>query len=218
MARIGPILRGGGVLKTIGLLEGGHQEGTTVLTSVKEIPAGGPLSKRKSILIQNQDGSNNVWISMTPPVNLHDTGVYEWIPSGNGTDEWYVRLKAGGGTPGLTEAKDVYTSIVAGADKAGTETAATAGTVGSLTLGKWDWGTNEPSALGYSTVYVCTDGTTPFEYFNVILAYYRRPAIAGSLVGFRLAAGQSKEFFLSGNTRIFAIADGSSLVSTLEFI
>ena len=221
LARTSPSFIGGmrRAQKTIPLLEGGYQCGTTVATSVEELPNSGPLAGRKAILIQNQHGSNSVYISATKPVSLKATGTYEWILSGSGTNEWYVRLKAGGGDPGLTETKDLYTAtsgIFQNDELSGaTETAASNGTVGSLTLGQWDWGDND--SLGYSTVYVRTDGTVPHTYFKVIYSYYRRPALAGALVGFRLSGGESVLLHLSGNTRIFAIASASALVSTLEF-
>lgn len=207
--------------KVLPLLEGGYPTGTTVGTSVKEIPTGGPLAGRKAILIQNQDGSENLFVASPKPVSLKATGTYEWILSGSGTNEWYVRLKEGGGDPGLTEAKKLYTATSGKFQNdelsGGTEAAAGNGTVGSLTLGQWDWGSNESPALGYNTVYVRTDGTVPHTYFKVIYSYDRMVANSGSLVGFRLAAGQSRLFELSGNTRVWAIASGNALVSTLEF-
>ncbi len=74
---------------------------------------------------------------------------YQWTLSGSGTNEYYLEA-SGGGNPNINEPDDV----------AENDAQMTAGTVGSLTAGEWDWGNND--TLGYNTVYVrLLDSTDP---------------------------------------------------------
>lgn len=70
---------------------------------------------------------------------------YRWTESPAQSGEYYLEL-SGGGDPSLVEpayvqelVNDVVTSL-------------TAGTVGSLAAGEWDWGNND--SLGFNTIYV----------------------------------------------------------------
>lgn len=68
--------------------------------------------------------------------------LWSWTASGSGTNEYYLRTAANG-NPGFAAQPDsVYIN----------GSAATEGTVGSLTAGQWDYGDND--TLGYSTIYV----------------------------------------------------------------
>ncbi len=216
MARTKPPTIPGLAQKTIPLLEGGRQSRVSVVTTAVEIPSGGPLSGRKGFILQNQDGSNNLFWSGTKPVSYLAKKTYEWTLSGSGTNEWYLQLKNDAGDPGLDEPAKIFTAT-SGGFGGGTETEATEGTVGSLTLGKWAWDDND--SLGYDTVYIRTDGTVPFQYFDVIYGYTRCPTNSGALVGHRLAPGISTPLLpISGNTRIWVIASAASAVaSILEF-
>lgn len=75
------------------------------------------------------------------PLATIRSAAYKWTASGSGTDEYYLELAAGGAAL-AAEPSGVYED--------GTEM--TAGTVGSLTAGTWDWGDND--SLGFNTVYV----------------------------------------------------------------
>lgn len=66
---------------------------------------------------------------------------YAWTVSASGTNEYYVRL-SGGTDPSLSEPPNVYEGGAA----------MTAGTVGALAVGEWDYADND--TLGYSTIYV----------------------------------------------------------------
>lgn len=94
---------------------------------------------------------------------------YRWTASGSGTNEFYLELAAGG-DPGLTEPSRVLAS----------GSAMTAGTVGSLTAGQWDWGDND--TLGFSTIYVrLSDGADPDSKALDYLALQQIP-VAGDHV------------------------------------
>jgi hypothetical protein len=81
-------------------------------------------------------------------ISLRDSG-YAWTASGSGTNEYYVRTAASG-NPGFVATPPTTTGVyIAGS-------AATKGTLGSLTAGQWGYGDND--ALGYSTVYVRLSG------------------------------------------------------------
>jgi len=74
---------------------------------------------------------------------------YQWTLSGSGTNEYYLEA-SGGGDPEIDQPDDVLENDVA----------MSAGTVGSLSAGEWDWGDND--SLGFDTVYVrLSDSTDP---------------------------------------------------------
>lgn len=92
----------------------------------------------------NDNGGGFVWDDLT-------STTYRWTASGSGTNEYYCQTAAGG-NPSLTEPNIVCTG--------GNFIGDSNGTLGSLTVGQWDWGDND--ALGYSTVYVrLDDGVDP---------------------------------------------------------
>lgn len=70
------------------------------------------------------------------------SGVYEWVATGS-NDEYYCRLRATGGDPGISSPTGVQVRDVV---------SLTAGTLGSLGSDAWYYG--DPGALGYSTVVV----------------------------------------------------------------
>ncbi len=77
------------------------------------------------------------------------SGTYKWTQSPTTATEYYLELNAGG-DPGIAEVFQLY-------EDSGLMTA---GTVGSLTAGTWDWGDND--SLTYDTVYVrLTDSSDP---------------------------------------------------------
>ena len=74
---------------------------------------------------------------------------YKWTVSGSGTNEYYLTGPLDG-DPGLSEPDALLVN----------DEAATAGTVGSLAAGEWDYDDND--ALGFNTIYVrLSDGTDP---------------------------------------------------------
>lgn len=73
--------------------------------------------------------------------NINATGDTKWTVSGSGTNEYY-----------LTDLDDAQKVTVEPTFISEDGTDLTAGTVGSLTAGKWDWADND--SLGFSTVYV----------------------------------------------------------------
>jgi len=217
MARKGPQSIVGPPAKGFELLEGGYQTGTTVGTTAVPLPATN-LTNRCGIYIQNQNATYAIYVASPKPINYKDAA-YEWTKSGSGTNEWYLQLVTGGGDPSLSETLKCFTQI----HSATSESEATAGTVGSLTAGQWDWGDND--TLGYSTIYACTDGKTAKRYFTTILGYDRMPTTSGATVGILIekaaaAGGSNNSLYLplSGNTRLFAIGAGASItVCTIEF-
>jgi len=103
-------------------------------------------------------------------VSLVNT-TYKWTVSGSGTNEYYVDL-TGGGDPSLASPAAVYETATGDMSSA---SALTAGTVGSLTAGQYDYGDND--TLGYSTIYVrLTDNSDPDSQAN---DYVRSSASAG---------------------------------------
>jgi hypothetical protein len=68
--------------------------------------------------------------------------LWSWTASGSGTNEYYLRTAANGNPGFVAQPDSVYIN----------GSAATEGTVGSLTAGQWDYGDND--TLGYSTIYV----------------------------------------------------------------
>ncbi|WP_375261869.1 hypothetical protein [Palleronia sp.] len=77
--------------------------------------------------------------------------IYEWMASAT-AGEWYLRdkgLYGSGGNPFLVEPNDVAVG----------DTALTAGTVGTLGANQYAMGDND--GLGYSTLYLRTDGSNP---------------------------------------------------------
>lgn len=99
-----------------------------------------------------------VWLGTTGDLSL-DTNwnavnvrspAYAWTLSGSGTNEYYLRTAANA-NPGFVATPTTVTI---------NGSAATSGSVGSLTAGKWAYGDND--TLGYSTLYVrLSDGTDP---------------------------------------------------------
>lgn len=77
------------------------------------------------------------------------SATYKWTASGSGTNEYYLEIAAGG-DPGVAEPAAMYENLVE----------MTAGTVGSLAVGEWDYGDND--TLGFDTIYVrITGGVDP---------------------------------------------------------
>ena len=72
---------------------------------------------------------------------------YEWIASGSGTSEYYLRLTATHGDPGIP-----YPAVIEG-----NKAVITRGTPGSLAADRWGYGDND--SLGYSTIYMRTSGS-----------------------------------------------------------
>jgi len=75
--------------------------------------------------------------------------IYKWTISGEGTNEYYLEIAAGG-SPGVKASPTIYVNSVL-ADK---------GKLGELAAGDWGWGDND--SLGYYTVYIrLSDGADP---------------------------------------------------------
>lgn len=77
------------------------------------------------------------------------SSIYKWTKSGNGTNEYYLELAAGG-DPSIV----VHPDFITLDSKKVTE-----GTAGSLNDHQWDYGDND--TLGYSTVYIRDDSGDP---------------------------------------------------------
>lgn len=75
---------------------------------------------------------------------------YEWIASGSGVDEYYVRLDATDGNASLPEPTAVFEAV---------DAAMVEDTLGSLAVGEYAYGDND--TLGFDTVYVRLQGATP---------------------------------------------------------
>lgn len=75
------------------------------------------------------------------------TSDYEWIASGSGTSEYYLRLAATHGDPGIP-----FPAVIEG-----NKAVISRGTLGSLAADRWGYGDND--SLGYSTIYVRTSGS-----------------------------------------------------------
>jgi len=87
--------------------------------------------------------------------NIRST-VYRWISSPAQANEFYCELAAGGDPNVANVFADP--SATGGIYVGGT--GATAGTVGSLAAGEWDWGNND--TLGFNTIYVrLSDNSDP---------------------------------------------------------
>lgn len=86
--------------------------------------------------------------------------IYTWDASGSGTNEYYLVSDRGSGEPPFNKPTTLKIN----------GTAATEGTLGSLSAGTWGWGDND--SLGYSTVYVrLSDGTDPDTKSEGYVAY-----------------------------------------------
>lgn len=97
--------------------------------------------------------------------NIVNTGIYKWVESPAKAGEYYLT------TLDATD-PDIDEPDVLFEDVNGDDTLMTAGTVGSLTAGSWDYGNND--GLGYNTIYVkLTDGSDPdTQESGYLQAYY----------------------------------------------
>lgn len=101
---------------------------------------------------------NNEWVGTTGDLTLvtnwRQINVrnddYRWIASGSGTNEYYLQTAAGANPGFVAQPSAVYIN----------GSSATEGTMGSLSVGQFDYGDND--TLGYSTIYVrVTGGVDP---------------------------------------------------------
>jgi len=74
-------------------------------------------------------------------VSISGNALYKWTVSPADADEFYLEL-IGGGDPSIAEPTDIFAESAL----------LTAGAVGSLTVGTWDYGDND--TLGFSVIYV----------------------------------------------------------------
>lgn len=124
------------------------------------------------------------------PVNVR-TPSYSWTLSGSGTNEYYLRTAANA-NPGFVATPTTVTI---------NGSAATSGSVGSLTAGKWAYGDND--TLGYSTLYVrLSDGTDPDTKTDGYVTFNQVPK-AGEAVSVPASGGA-----MSSNLDLSATALG----------
>jgi len=198
---------------------------TTVGTSAIALPATN-LTNRKALFIQNLHASQNVFLGGAIPeligAKVKDNPVEgatikpgRWFQSAAGTNEWFFATSAKA-DPGLTQPTALYTAANAGA-----ETLRTAGTVSSLAA-QHGWGWGDGDTLGFSTLYIRTDGTTqetsPGSEYEAVISYFGMPD-SSSTYGIRLGPYDGIVLSLDGSCRIFAIASGiTTPVLTLEMV
>lgn len=121
---------------------------------------------------------------------LTDSVRYIWTISGSGTNEYYVTWLAGadpgfGGEPANVTENGPLMS---------------AGVVGSLSAGEWDWGDND--ALGFSTIYVRLSDDADPDTYNAERDYVTARFNLGEYYVWRVGAGEYNIDF--NNERHFA--------------
>jgi len=225
----GAVLSGKLAIPTYEQFIGAKHSNTIVGTSVTQVPAAN-LSNRKAILIQNKHAGNVVYLGGGIPYvfigkhqdaanDEHDKRIYQWFHSASGTHEWFLADSAKTAPSGLSQVTYLYYATIGGS-----ETLATAGTVGSLAAEhRWGWGTT--AEVSGNTIFIRTNGASPanspkFRYETILGYYFSLTADDTSLTGgIELAAGNAISATLDGSVRIFAIASGATTaVGTWEFI
>ena len=218
-------------IPTIELFQGVKHGCTIVGTSVLPVPATN-LVGRKGIIIQNKHATNVVYVGGGIPYLIearshagevysdaaHDKRNLVWRLSGNGTNEWYLTTSTDS-DPGLTEITYMVYKT-----NTGSETLATAGTVGSLgSQHNWDWGNND--TLGYNTLYVRSSGTTeqtePGRDYALMQAYYfvLTADDTAATGGIELGSRDSIHLTADSTVQIWCIASGATTaIGTLEVV
>ena len=112
-----------------------------------------------------QYGGSNLPAPEISGADLLTTPAYRWIESGNGTNEWYVELAAGG-DPSLTEPKRIYMD----------NTLLVVGTIGTLEDHEWGWGTSG-GETAFSTVFMRDNSGDPDTSGVVVDAAQRASCI-----------------------------------------
>ena len=211
--------------RTTGLCRGSVTTVTAMGSAALAVPATN-LSERTGITFNNIDGTNSIYLWWSLPeyircseIYVKDMGTLEganytnkWKKSATG-NEWYAVSSTGSGTPAITQPVVIYYATLGG----GAETLAVSGTVGTLSAEhKWGWGDGD--TLGYSTVYVRTDGAAaanrPEVKYDYLLSY---TAVPTTSTGYQLLKGTSYYKELDGAVRTFGIAAaGTPSVTTVE--
>jgi len=94
------------------------------------------------------------------------SSAFQWTLSTGGTTEYYLEVNGGGSTPITLEPLEVLEDSFPLVEA----------TVGSLSVGEWDWGDND--ALGFDTVYVrLADSTDPDAKANDYVEYLDQKAL-----------------------------------------
>lgn len=108
------------------------------------------------------------------------TAAFSWTASGSGTNEYYVRT-SGGANPGFAATPPTTYGVYLNGS------AATKGSLGSLSAGNWGYGDND--TLGYSTVYVRTSGGVDPDTLTADYVQFRQIPQAGENVRLPPGAG-----------------------------
>lgn len=214
---------------TLNVFKGAKHSVVSVGTSVTQVPATN-LDYRKGLVIQNKHTSNVVYIGSGLPYLIigdrldiyadenHDKRTLIWNLSANGADEWY--LSASSKTdPGLTQIRYLYYASVGDTS----ETLATNGTVSSLGA-EHNWGWGDGDTLGWSTLYIRTDGSAAannpaIKYKSIVAYYFQLTADDAATGGIELAASDSIALTVDGSVYMFAIASGATTpVGILELV
>jgi len=204
-----------------------NTETIAVGTAVLALPATNS-SYRKAILIQNKS-SNNLYVGGGEPYVFigksrewidparNKTGLV-WKLSANGTNEWFCAVDDGDGTvssPGLTQVRIFYYATIGG-----TETLATVGTVSSLAA-EHGCGWGDGDTLGYSTVYVRTNGASPAsnpqKRYETLIGYYFNMTASDSATtgGLKILPYGDAYIPLDGSGRIFGIGSNTNTYTTV---
>lgn len=201
------------------------------------------MSYRKGLFVQNNHASNGLYLGMCDPqfiignqpsfLKLKASGLAEdirslytfydvkWKVSVGGTNEWYAVHSSGAGTPSITQPTILY-YVTANTQAVGSETLGTNGTVGALAA-QHGWGWGDGDTLGYSTLYIRTNGTAAANSPMVMYDYFMFYPLsltadtATSTGGLQVDAGSTMWLTLDGTTRLFGIASGATTpVAVLE--
>jgi hypothetical protein len=199
----------------------GPASNVSVGTSAVAVPTTN-TSRRKAVIFQNLHASQNVYIGgavveaigkelQSEPISGHTVVTGQWHLSAAGTNEWYF-AKADKTTSGMTQPTALYYALTSASP--GVETLGTSGTVSALAAQhRWGWGDGD--TLGYSTLYIRTDGSAiandPGYEYRVILGYSSLPA---SGTGMLLGPGDLISITLDSSCRAWAIGSGAATTLT----
>ena len=229
MARRGAVLTNSVSTPVLEVFRGIKHGCTAVGTSVLQVPATN-LSGRKGIILQNKHATATVYVGGGIPYLIegsssetytdpdHDQRKLKWILSANGTNEWYLATSTGG-TPSLTQVRYLFYATVGGAETLGTN-----GTVSSLAA-EHGWGWGDGDTLGWSTVYMRTNGSTgtgnPEKRYDVVHGYYfvLTADDTANTGGIEIGPLDTVNVTCDGSVRIFCIASAAAVpVGFLEVV
>ncbi len=173
--------------------------------SSKPSPSKGAPSPLIAASCEQHDGlvwqGNNV-TGILPVMDLREpdfADIYEWSPSGSGTDEYYLRDNNdyGEGTDPFIDGPDgvLFESGDLGA-----------GTPGTLSAGQWAFGDND--GLGFQTVYVRLPTGTPTMQTDLRL-YYNKDGVrfdnAGDVATDAYRCAIARDTLSGGQTRAYTL-------------